>query len=311
MLEFQERTAEEVRDLLDGGAPNDYLKVRRPDGEEIPLVVVCKARVPEETRAANIKANIARPVQRFLRLPYLFCQRKNPQIALVAGGPSLPLYLDKIRGFDAVLACGSVHDYLIDNGIIPTYALVTDPAVDTIEFYKNRHEKVIYLLASQADPNMFEWLQDYAVVMWHFKGQVGTPETEHEYFNGEETINWGCMVGVNAIQMALMLGYQQLHFFGYDCCLSGRTHAYAIKDEETKEINEARTVATVGDHTGDQKQFSTTTALITQACQIFEVFKSPDGAFLKGHVYGDGLFANVVKRSPPEMKRWLEAVDAT
>jgi hypothetical protein len=286
--------------------------MQRPDGSEVPLIVVCKARIPEETRAANIAANIRRPVERFLNLPCLLRRRPNPKMALVAGGPSLPLYLDKIREFDAVMACGSVHDYLVEQDIIPNYALVTDPAPDTISFYKHRQGKTVYLLASQADPNMFEWLEAYPVVMWHFKGQVGTVETEHTYFGGEETLNWGCMVGVNAIQMALMLGYQDLHFFGYDCSLTGKTHAYAVKEDEVKEINEARTLATVGDQTGlGTKQFSTTTALITQACQIFEVFKSPDGRFIKGKVYGDGMFANIVKRSPDSMKQWLEAVDAT
>lgn len=310
-MDYEAHTPEEIAELIDGNAPLSYLKYRCPDGEDRPLVVVCKARVPEETRAANIAVNIKRPLQRFLALPGLLHRRKDPRIALVAGGPSLPPYLDTIREFDAVMACGSSHDYLIENGITPTYALVTDPAGDTIAFYQRRCTETIYLLASQCDPNMFDWLDGYPIAMWNFRGQVGDDKTEHTYFNGEETINWGCMVGVNAVQMALMLGYQYFHFFGYDCSIAGATHAYPVKPEETKEINEARTIATVGDHTGDQKQFSTTTALITQAVQIFELFKSNDGMFMKGKVYGDGMFANIIKRSPPEMKNWLEAVDAT
>ena len=39
-----------------------------------------------------------------------------------------------------------------------------------------------------------------------------------------------------------------------------------------------------------------------------DVFASDDGRFLKGYVYGDGLWANNIKASPPEMKEWLEAI---
>jgi hypothetical protein len=311
VLEFEERSAEEVAEYLNGGIPPDYVRVRKPDGTDLPLVVICKARTPEDVRIRNVATNIKRPIQRFLNLPHLLRERRQSHIALVGGGPSVALYLDKIREFDNVMACGSPHDYLMDQGIVPTYALCTDPAESTIRFYQKRSPDTLYMLASQCDPSMFEWLADYPVAMWHFKGQVGTMETEHEFFGGEETMNWGCMVGVNAIQMALMLGYQYLHFFGYDCSFTGKTHAYDLEEWETTEVNESRTIATIGDDPSNQKQFSTSTAMITQCCQIFSVFESPDGRFLKGYVYGDGMFANVVKKSPPEMKNWLEAVDAT
>ena len=118
------------------------------------------------------------------------------------------------------------------------------------------------------------------------------------------------MVGVNAIQMALLLGYQYQHFFGYDCCVSARSHAYDLAEWETNEINEARTIATITSEDGSQTQYCTTTALITQAAQILEVFKSEDGRYLKGYVYGNGMLANIIRQSPPAIRRWLDPVDA-
>jgi hypothetical protein len=43
---------------------------------------------------------------------------------------------------------------------------------------------------------------------------------------------------------------------------------------------------------------------------LFDVFASNDGNYLHGHVYGDGLWANVIKASDPSMANWLEAPDA-
>ena len=298
-------TQEEVNTLLKEGKAPKYLTTTLPDGKEVPLIVVCKARIPESVRADNVKRNIQRPVQRYMNLPYLMRQRADP-IALVGGGPSVAKYLDKIREFKAVMACGSAHDYLVTNGITPTYALATDPAEETINYYQHRSEKTMYLLASQCNPNMYEWLEDHAVVMWHFRGQID----DETVFQGEPQISWGCMVGVNAVQMALLLGYQHQHYFGYDCCVGARSHAYDLPEWENKEINEARTIATITSETGEQSQFCTTTALITQAAQILEVYKSEDGMYLKGYVYGNGMFANIIRQSPPTMANWLVAVDA-
>ena len=46
-----------------------------------------------------------------------------------------------------------------------------------------------------------------------------------------------------------------------------------------------------------------------KAGQILEIYKSEDGNYLKGYVYGRGLLPAIIHQSPPEMKEWLEAPD--
>lgn len=304
-MQVDQKILDEVNTALKSGMqPPDFIKVRSENGTEHPLIIVCKARESEDTRARNVAANIDRPIIRFHQLPLMNC--RGVPIALVGGGPSVAGQLDRIRKFDHIMACGSAHDFLQENGITPTWALSTDPAEETIKYFKRLNKKTTYLIASQSNPNMFEALEGYDTVMWNFAGQI---DNEKEVFKGEPSWAWGCMVGVNAIQISLLLGYQYLHFFGYDCCLTGKTHAYDVGQAETKEINDARIIAQIGDPGQYQSFFSTTTALIMQAGQIMEIFKSEDGKFLKGFVYGNGMLAAIVRQSPPEMANWLEAVD--
>jgi hypothetical protein len=103
----------------------------------------------------------------------------------------------------------------------------------------------------------------------------------------------------------LWLGFQHQHYFGYDCSIdreTRQTHAYAVSDEERAGIWQNVTEATVGEQA---TKFLTTTALICCATHFFGVYRSADGNYLKGVVYGEGMLAEQVRQSPPEMAQWL------
>lgn len=269
-------------------------------GEIVPLQIHCQAGVPENDRSANVRVNIERKTIRFLSLPGLLGERKEP-VAIVGGGPSLKYQLPKIREFKQILAAGSSHDFLVENGIIPTFALVVDPADNTADYYKHPQENTSYLIASQCHPSVFERIEPVAkdrIAMWHFKDQID----DKSVFKGENEICWGCMVGIVAIQIALFLGFQHHHYFGMDCSYEGDdTHSYPLGETEHKFIWGQRIEADVG-----SKRFLTTTALVMQASQFFDVYESSDGEYLKGTVYGDGMLAEIIRNSPPEMSEWLQ-----
>jgi hypothetical protein len=227
---------------------------------------------------------------------------QHEPLAIVAGGPSVKDYLDEIRKFKYVMAAGSSHDFLIDNGIVPTFAVSTDAKEETNDFWQRLDPKVQYLVASVCPPSLFDRLEaaKCPTWIWHFTEQVDPP-----HYRGEQQCGWGCMVGIVCIQMALWLGFQHQHYFGYDCAIerdSHATHAYAVSAEELAGIWAQITEAKVGD---DEVPFLTTTALICCATHFFAVYRSPDGAYLKGVVYGPGLLAEQIRQSPPEMAQWL------
>ena len=225
---------------------------------------------------------------------------RNKPIALIGGGASLNSQVDRINGFDHVMTCGSAHDHLIEMGIIPNFALAVDAKVDAVDYFRKPQDITSYLLASQCHPNLYERLAGRKIAMWHFLGQCDDPSV----FRGEAQINWGCMVGVLAVQMALYLGFQELHFFGFDCSyVADEHHAYDVGHYH-HQVEEKKSVFST-----NGKDFHSTMALVSQIEHLYDVFASTDGSYIKGYVYGDGMWANNIKASPPEMRRWLEAVE--
>lgn len=268
------------------------------DGEHKPLTIITKMHVSQEEIVSNVRANIKRDVVRFLSLP-LFLARNEP-IAICGGGPSLNTSIDKIKTFNQVMTCGSAHDHVVSLGITPTFALAVDAMEDAVEYFQKPQEKTSYILASQCHPNMFEHLKDHKIAMWHFKGQCD----DETIYNGEHQINWGCMVGVLSVQMALLLGFQHLHFFGFDCSyIDTDHHAYDVGEWHEKVETQK------GEFSVNGRKFNSTMALVSQMEHLFDIFASPDGRMLKGYVHGDGIWANTIAASPPEMKEWLEAPD--
>jgi hypothetical protein len=270
-----------------------------PEGEEkTPLTVLVKMDSSPEFIKENLRVNMARDVLRFLDLPGLLYARHEP-IALVGGGPSLNGHLDEIRKFRHVMACGSVHDHLVDMGVPFNFSLAVDPKEDAVNWFQKPQKDTSYLLASQCHPNLYAKLTGHKIAMWHLKGQVD--ECDEHLFNGEPQINWGPMVGNHAVQMALYLGFQELHFFGMDAShRDGSHHAYDVGKYGVECLGNKQVFKVNG------KEFFSTTALISQMEHFFDIFASSDGQFLKGYVHNDDLWAEVIKASPVEMKEWLE-----
>ena len=153
------------------------IEVIDEDGRVEPLNIFCFAESTEDSRADNVRTNIKRDTLRLLALPGILCQRNDP-IAIVGGGPSLKNQLDKLRTFKYVLVAGSAHDYLIDQGIIPAFAVSVEPKINQIGFYQKKHKDTSYILASQCSPQMFDHLEGHKVAMWHFHGQVDESELQ-------------------------------------------------------------------------------------------------------------------------------------
>jgi hypothetical protein len=283
-------------------AADSFIDVPDGHGGKKNLALLTRANTDVSHREKNVAINIERPLPRFLSRTDLMALREEP-IAIVAGGPSVKKHLAEISKFKWIMAAGSSHDYLVSEGIVPNFAISTDSKEETGLYYQNPQKGCCYLIASTAPPSLFDALEGYDVQMWHFHEQVDPP-----HYKGEQSIAWGCMVGVVCIQMALWLGFQEQHYFGYDCCLEpNATHAYDVGEMERADIMGSASIATMGE--GENKvEFLTTTALICQMTHFYGVFRGGDGNFLKGYVYGPGMLWENIRRSPPEIKHWLEAV---
>lgn len=206
--------------------PGDFVKLAE---------IETNAATPSSTAYANLKKNIKLGLPKLETLPeYRVIKGHNNPIALVGGGPSLRNNLDSLREFKTIIACGSVHDYLISENIIPTYAAICDPDPISLNYYKNLHPDVKYLISSGFDSDSIKHFKDHQLVLWHCHSndydRAEIEELEGTIYHG---ISGGCTVGLRSINISLMLGYTNLHMFGFDSCMSDEEcHAYAVSQTE-------------------------------------------------------------------------------
>ena len=90
-------TEEEAKRALED-APFSFWDTPVPGGGTRPVSIVVRANTDVSHREANVAVNLKRNCRRFLHRPDLQILRDRP-IAIVGGGPSVKLHLDKIRGF--------------------------------------------------------------------------------------------------------------------------------------------------------------------------------------------------------------------
>jgi hypothetical protein len=271
------------------------------NGRVVPLTVQAEQVIKPELLARNIAINLARKVPRFTDTSGRSILRKDEKIAIVSGGHSLNDQFDELREFKHILVCGSAHDHLVRQGIIPTYATVCDGGREDKGNLSLPQKETIYVIASQCDPNLFDHLEDYNVEMFHYRGQTGRDlEEEAKLLNGEPSLGWGSTVTLISIHVALLMGFQHQHFFGFDNCYSEygvAQHSYDVVggfEYEKKPV-----------YVGEKKRFFISNmGLATQVEQFFRLVEMWR-EWIHVTLHGDGLPHEMVRQGDPGLTKFV------
>jgi len=201
--------------------------------------------------------------------------------AVVAYGQSLTETWELLKGFSVIFTCSGSHKFLLERGIVPTYHIDSDPRTHKVAMLGTPNPNVTYLIASICHPTYFDLLERYEipkVLLWHIL--FFEPEIYANYPKGELLLTGGNTVGPRAIKMARMLGYTDLHFFGFDASAG---YAGYHKNAPTK----------FRPCEYDGKTYWTTYNLVEHAKMLFaDLDRMPD---VKMHFYGDGLIQAIAK----------------
>lgn len=199
-----------------------FLGYRHGEGDGstiLPLVLNMECTATQVEMNGNVAATLARGYTPFV--PYLMT--KSGSVSICGAGPSLSDTLDKLTG--DVFAINSAIPYLIERGIIPSWAMIWDCAEICTEFALP-HTDVTYLVASRCHPKVFERLKDCKVVVWHACGDHNILEYLEENKVIEPLVNGGTTGITRGIYVAYALGYRDFHIFGADSAYKdGKTHA--------------------------------------------------------------------------------------
>jgi hypothetical protein len=194
-----------------------------------------------EDMYANVKRSVKAEYHRFHDLPeFRVLKGHNKPISIVGGGPSLKKpevqkELKEMAKRGPLLAAGSSHDWLIKFGLYPEYTAVcdADPVTALYLKEKNTNPNAKYLLASCVHEDTYNLVPREQVYMWHcHSDEVLERMKEDKLEEIYQGVGGGCTVGLRAISLCMMLGYSNIHFFGFDSCLSDEEHhAYGFEDE--------------------------------------------------------------------------------
>lgn len=232
-----------------------------------------------ELRNANAEFSMQLPIGRFHEMP-----PRTGSIAIVAGGPSLTASMKLIRALDCpVMACGSAHDHLRNNGIELAYAVIYDPLPVQADYFTKPHPICTYIVSSTCDPSVFEALSDFPVRLWHPAGEVDDDILGDEL---RYIVGGGSTVTLRAIPLAVIMGYTDIHLYGFDSSFDNDDHAYKLSDTDPG-LGPPIGVSVNGRH------FITTVSLLAQAQQFMQIKDSFPGYTCT--VHGNGLIAEMMR----------------
>lgn len=264
----------------------------------------------------NYKGNIGRNLPRMVQMPEFFkVKGKEKKVAIVGGGPSLKDNLDELRTFRVIIAAGSANDYLMEHGIIPTYTVLCDPDPIMARYIERQDTEVKYLVASTCHNTVYETLAGKQIIMWHCDSdelREKFKELEPAYVG----VGGGSTVGLRSISMALLLGYNNLHLFGFDSCYGkdGEHHAYGFKDEEYEKLGLGETYRITpknieaGPPDANDPVYICAGYHLAQIHQFKDYYSKYRDVF-NVTVHGDGLLAATVKLMNEEFGPFVDKVD--
>jgi SAM-dependent methyltransferase len=249
----------------------------------LPVAVVCNT--ANDDLHANIRTNSRRPAEWVTTLP------EHAGTALLCGsGPSLVDTLEEIRerarAGATVFALNGAARFLAERGIVPDYQVIIDARERTADLVGPAR---VHLFASQVHPACFDRAPDARV--WHLQIEDIEslfPETTPGPY---ALIGGAASVGNTATCLAYVLGYRELHCYGYDSShRQGESHAFRQAMNDAEPFTEVEF---------DGNVYTASITMKLQADTFMKTARALEGCGCTLNVHGDGLLP-AMWRAPRE-----------
>lgn len=239
------------------------------------------------TEREAILSNVRHAVS--LSLPWVDIARPHDgHAAIVGGGPSVKNLLGELRWRKAtgqqIIALNGAAGFLAKASIRADAHVMVDARPINAAFLAG-HDGLA-LLASQCAPETFEQAckAGLPVEIWHANTD-GVSELLADEARPVHLVGGGSTVGLNAMVLAWMRGYRNIHLYGYDSSFSGDDHhAYAQPQNDGDRVIDALF---------NGRRFKTTAWMVQQVNEFQPLAAGmiADGATIT--VHGDGLLPAV------------------
>lgn len=239
-----------------------------------PLILSYDVCEPHE----NIKRNLRQTMQsEYKPFNSLLAPPHDREISIVGFGPSIKDTWKELRG--DVWACNGSHDWLIEKGVIPKYAMFWD-ASEVIGQFAHPHPEVTYLVASRCNRSVFKALEGFNVYVWHANGDAYLDDILCEFKKAEPMLAGGSAAVTRALMVCTAMGYRNINLFGADGSFPEGQYTHAkesIVPEQTLEC------------WVDGKRFYSTSWLAGQVEDFKQLAPSMRNQGCRIEIYGGGL----------------------
>lgn len=269
----------------------DKLTKKNPDvGKVQPLKCITKCVATNEQILEHIKLSLKRNIPEFIP-SYV---THSGQMVVVGSGPSIKDQIKSIREQREkhgrpILAVKGAHDYLIEHGVVPDVCIMLDPQEKIVDCVQKHNERTIYFLASQCHPNVFEFLKDRQIIMFHAMSNIG----EEKVTGDRMRVGGGTTTGLRSFCVGWLMGFRRFHVYGFDSCLdkdgNKRVHP-PIKPEKRLTV-----------FTDSGVRFECNPAMAAQANEFQNLFDFIPG--IKIRCYGSGLIPQIMKERKKKGKK--------
>lgn len=185
------------------------------------------AAVDVSVRREFVKSAIARGLRRIDRRPL----DETKTLYVACFGPSLRDTYEELRGKSPIIACSGATKFLASKGIITTWHIEMDPREHKAVTSLPPVAGVQYLIASCCSPKYFDQLVDGGadIVLWHTVNSNWDDEMKfiEQVDPGQLVISTGSTIGLGAIQVGGILGFNRFEIHGMDGSFAsdGNRHA--------------------------------------------------------------------------------------
>lgn len=170
-----------------------------------------------EQRRNHAISAIARGLPRLDRRPL----DESKTLHIACYGPSLQDTFEELRGKYPIVSMSGATKFLASHGIIPDYAIEMDPRESQLVVSLPPVPTVHYLIASVVTPTFFDQVlaAGNEVTLWHTVSSNW--EDELGWFAQHDrpdvlVVSAGCTVGLAAIQLGGILGFNRFEIHGMD-----------------------------------------------------------------------------------------------
>lgn len=193
-----------------------------------PIRTSCK--FSESMMLSNLDANLA---YRIPDISELVGKSSGPCV-IIGGGPSVDGQLDKIREFAEkgypLFVIERMYPWCHKHGLKPTFVVQLDASDDVVEGFTHIDPDVVHLIASTTNSKVFEMLKGYKQYIWSGVGGAH-PEAQESWakhgYKKVIIVNTGGSVCLAAMSLTAVLGFRNLHLFGFDFMVPTHEKTYA------------------------------------------------------------------------------------